>query len=93
MARVGQLAGCGEQVERRDLGTILLYPTNVSSRIGNAKSPSKSCIIKSRESSESRLERLESAQAFFDDVATVAVATAGNRTSADSTLLQSILRM
>jgi len=93
VTRVGQLAGCGEQVGRRVLGTVVVYPTNVSSRIANAKSPSKSCIIKSRESSESLLERLESAQAFFDDAATVTVATAGNRASADSALLQSMLRM
>lgn len=61
---------------------------NVSSRVAYAKSASKSCRIKSK---ESRLERLESAQAFFI-AATVTVGTAGNRASADSTLLQSILQ-
>jgi len=61
---------------------------NVSSRVAYAKSASKSCRIKSK---ESRLERLESAQAFFI-AATVTVGTAGNRASADSTLLHSILQ-
>jgi len=67
---------------------------NVSSRVAYAKSASKSCRIKSKESKESRLERLESAQAFFiaATVQSVAVGTAGNRASADSTLLQSILQ-